>query len=106
MSGGMDERDMDLDVIESCGVDGTWRREAFTTPVPMSFHASVVLDNRLYVLGAWGSSESWTNNVGAEMSIQFRCTMARIKTGGRSMHLSGRRMRRCWRSELSLVPSL
>ena len=54
VSGGMDERDMDLDVIESCGADGTWRREAFTTPVPMSFHASVVLDNRLYVLGGLG----------------------------------------------------
>ena len=41
-SGGMEERDMDLDAIESCGAAGSWRCEQFTTPVPISFHASGV----------------------------------------------------------------
>jgi hypothetical protein len=26
--GGMDERDMDLDIVESVGSDGRWRRES------------------------------------------------------------------------------
>jgi hypothetical protein len=68
VSGGMDERDMDLDLVESCGPDRVWRRESFVTPVPVSFHASVCLEGRLYVLGGLGvervmDQQCWRRNV-------------------------------------------
>jgi len=68
VSGGMDDREMDLDVVESCGGDGVWRREHFSTPLPVSFHASVCVGGRLYVLGGLGverimDQQCWRSNV-------------------------------------------
>ena len=68
VTGGMDERDMDLDAVESCGGDGVWRREPFTTPLPVSFHASVSVGGRLYVLGGLGverimDQQCWRSSV-------------------------------------------